>query len=735
MQQVWSTINPDTTSGVMLAAILTDFKDALMSGLSGTSRPSQLTAGGMWVDTTNQLTPNYYWSFKIWTGTVDIEFFRLNINTGFGGPLNAEENFEIRQISADTVGALQALIKQRILLNGQLLNGDTVGEIQFIGRTITSTNPTVAYIKWVTTDDETTSDYGGTLSFFTTPDAGSAISEHLRLISGQVEPLVQLKINALRLVSQNISTATSVIQLSAEKCIVEFTGSTLSDIKGMNSGQESRVVTLHNRSSVIVTLKHENASAADEDKFHFPSSSDYAIEIDGTISLIYSTADERWKLYSTHDIRFENDNETITGIFSKWTAPAGATKINISTHKRKRAARVGQMDDNSSFLIDKYGKMYSWGVNTRGQLGVSDTTPRSSPVAVSGGIRFMETSEYNNDPSSYMVAIGDDGVTYAWGTNTLGSLGVGDVVARSSPVAVLGGFSFHRVYRGGTMNIGMLADGSLYAWGRNSSGGLGVGDVTNRSSPVAVLGGLTFLNLYITPSGITSAIIAMEKSGNLYSWGDNSNGVLGLNDITKRSSPIIISTLSGIKIKKFFSNGSSYALDEDGNLYGWGLNSIGQLGLGNITNKSTPTLIMASVKDFWAFSNRLVFAKTIAGIIYSWGTNSFGELAVGDTTNRSTPTLILGGFDFVDFSEVQDTASPGLGILGRTEDGVVYGWGFGGAIADSSISNRTSPVLAVGGLNLQDINLKYGALPNGTLYAWGDNTSGGLGVGNNTASY
>lgn len=81
-QSVFSTINPATTSGTQLATLLNDFKNALMSGLSGTSRPSQTTPGGTWIDTTNEGSPNFYWSYKIYDGTTDIEMFRINLATG-----------------------------------------------------------------------------------------------------------------------------------------------------------------------------------------------------------------------------------------------------------------------------------------------------------------------------------------------------------------------------------------------------------------------------------------------------------------------------------------------------------------------------------------------------------------------------------------------------------------------------------------------------------------------------
>ena len=81
-QNVFSTINPATTSGTQLATLLVDFKNALMSGLSGTSRPSQLTQGGFWIDTTDIGSPNFLMKFKLYDGTADNLVFSVNISTG-----------------------------------------------------------------------------------------------------------------------------------------------------------------------------------------------------------------------------------------------------------------------------------------------------------------------------------------------------------------------------------------------------------------------------------------------------------------------------------------------------------------------------------------------------------------------------------------------------------------------------------------------------------------------------
>ena len=169
-----------------------------------------------------------------------------------------------------------------------------------------------------------------------------------------------------------------------------------------------------------------------------------------------------------------------------WVCPAGVTNVNIVTAKLPQLPVIN--NGSSSYGITTTGQLYTWGNNGFGVLGVGDAINRSSPVLVLGGLTFKSAVISNS--SSYGITTA--GQLYAWGNNANGVLGVGDIVNRSSPVAVLGGLTFKSavIYSNGS-SYGITTAGQLYAWGGNASGRLGVGDLVARSSPVAVLGGLT----------------------------------------------------------------------------------------------------------------------------------------------------------------------------------------------------------------------------------------------------
>ncbi len=181
-QGIFGTIVPTTTSGNQLASILNDFKEAVVSGFSGTSRPSELDAGGYWVDISN----SNLWVYKMYTGVQDITIFTLNLSTGTSSISSADSSFEVVKISEDSLGPALKLIKERLASNGQTLDGDTLGELQFYATRDSGVNVVSARIKAVSTDNTTSSVQGSYLAFDISADASNAIVEAMRLIDGKL---------------------------------------------------------------------------------------------------------------------------------------------------------------------------------------------------------------------------------------------------------------------------------------------------------------------------------------------------------------------------------------------------------------------------------------------------------------------------------------------------------------------------------------------------------------------
>lgn len=721
----------------MLAGILTDFKDALVSGMSGSSRPTNLQAGGVWVDTSNQSAPNYSWIFKIYAGGVDTEIFRISILNGFGGTLTADGDFEIDNVSASTVGPILHMVKQRLINNGQVLDGDSVAQIKFTGRTITSTDPTLAYIKFDSSDDETVTASGGSLTMYSTPDGSATIAEHLRLIAGFVESVAPHKVNAIQPVSQNVATAATIAQLSATNSAVEMTGVTATDIQGISSTGNAKIISIHNRSTAVVTLKHQNTSATAADRLILPNSVDAEIYPQETYQLFYSTGDTRWKTLSTGHKKRNINVERVAGAYQQWTPPAGCYSVKVLSY--------GYPYNRTSFdrFLDHYGNMYTMGDNTLGQLGDGTVVSKSSPIAVIGGLQFVPVASYktNGDLQSTCITLSTTGQAYGFGVNSDGQLGVGDVTLRSSPVAVIGGLRFTNIISDGLSVFGITPNGSLYAWGVNADGQLGVGDVASRSSPVAVLGGLKFATVSVLPRGGASgraSVFAITKTGAAYAWGDNGSGQLGVGDVTPRSSPVaVLGSLAFKKIVGTLINNASQCvlgLTSTGAAYAWGNNVNGQIGDGTVVAKSSPVAVLGGLTFFDVDAvSQSMFGLTTTGLAYAWGINAIGQLGVGDVIPRSSPVAVLGGLTFARI--IPGKVESVRAIFALTKDGVAYGWGLNvsGILGIGDSTNRSSPVAVLGGLKwdwLSVAALMRGITNDGVCYAWGSNgLKGQMGVG------
>ena len=183
-QSIFDTIVPTTTSGPQLAAILNSFKDAIVSGFSGSARPSQIQPGGYWVDTSEDASG--LWAFKVFDGVRDISILSINKVTGVASVSSSESLFEVQKASTDSVGPIVRLRKKRLSNNGQTLTGDTLGELQFTGTRDDGQLSLQARIRSFSRNTVTSSQAGAYITFDVTPLNGASPLETLRVIEGKI---------------------------------------------------------------------------------------------------------------------------------------------------------------------------------------------------------------------------------------------------------------------------------------------------------------------------------------------------------------------------------------------------------------------------------------------------------------------------------------------------------------------------------------------------------------------
>jgi alpha-tubulin suppressor-like RCC1 family protein len=128
-------------------------------------------------------------------------------------------------------------------------------------------------------------------------------------------------------------------------------------------------------------------------------------------------------------------------------------------------------------------RAYCWGDNEFGLLGDGTTTNRLTPVAVAGGLQFLQVSTGEN---FHTCGVATGNRAYCWGTNFTGQLGDGTTTRRLTPVAVAGRLRFREVSAGPNHTCGVATGNVAYCWGLNDFGQLGDGTRNPHLTPVAV---------------------------------------------------------------------------------------------------------------------------------------------------------------------------------------------------------------------------------------------------------
>ena len=262
-----------------------------------------------------------------------------------------------------------------------------------------------------------------------------------------------------------------------------------------------------------------------------------------------------------------------------------SSPVHIAQDKTWKSIGCADYYYGLSCAIDTNNKLYTWGYNGYGGLGLEDTNNRSSPVQVGTKDWLMASA------GAYITgAIDTNKKLWIVGYNGDGQLGLNDTTDRSSMTQV-GNDDWDMIAVGYLSVLGIKTDGTLWAWGFNNDGELGFGDTEPRSSPVQIGSASDWKLATIS----TYHAAAIKNDGSLYTWGYNSNGQLGLGDDTYTSSPIQV---AGTWLDVNCGYYNTIGLKSDGTVWCWGANYNGQLGDNTIENRSSPVQIHAS-KTGW----------------------------------------------------------------------------------------------------------------------------------------
>ena len=332
-----------------------------------------------------------------------------------------------------------------------------------------------------------------------------------------------------------------------------------------------------------------------------------------------------------------------------------------------------QADAGSGYhvvAIDCKGKVWAFGRNDNGQLGIPPSTGSSTPVPVTGigGQGQLSDVLYVSGANRASYAILSDGRLVAWGENTGGQLGRGTTTGSSSiPNYVLRANNIPltniiQVDAGDATGYALDADGYVWAWGDNLNGALGrTGATSGYAQRVQKSDGTPLTNIIIISGGDRHAL-ALDADGTVWSWGGNwGNGQLGNGTTADQPYAAHVVGVGGTGLltgASYISAGqaSSMVVTKDNKVVTFGSNSLflannqkaavgGNLGQNTTAPNLTPATLsltphyvldcqgnqlsnIAYVSD----ADAVTYAISLTGDVYVMGGNTNGELGLGNST-------------------------------------------------------------------------------------------------------
>ncbi|WP_051183257.1 PKD domain-containing protein [Desulfocurvibacter africanus] len=350
------------------------------------------------------------------------------------------------------------------------------------------------------------------------------------------------------------------------------------------------------------------------------------------------------------------------------------------------------------------GTLWTWGYNNRGQLGDGTTTQRNKPAQVT-------ESNAGEDPLparfkavaadvDCSMALAEDGSLWSWGWG-----------GRMKPVRIQSSLPpFKAMSVGFDHTLALAEDGTLWAWGYNYHGQLGDGTksvgLVHISRSDDDQPALPARFVAVAASGSFS--MALAEDGSIWNWGKNNSGQLGDGTVFERLRPRkIIQSKPGEPALptrfKAIAAGAIHclALAEDGKLWGWGDNAHGQLG------EYSPAIIYQPIYTHVpgpiaavAAGSAHSLALLENGTLRAWGNNYEGQLGDGTEIDRVYSVQVTESQPGqpalpARFTAVTAGASSSMALA---EDGTLWAWGdnSSGELGDGGTADRTRPVRVVG---------------------------------------
>ncbi|WNG62646.1 RCC1 repeat-containing protein [Archangium gephyra] len=370
---------------------------------------------------------------------------------------------------------------------------------------------------------------------------------------------------------------------------------------------------------------------------------------------------------------------------------------------------------DQSLMLRADGTVWSWGNNTTGQLGRTTSTSFDAIPAQVPGLTNVVALSAGFDHS---LALRADGTVWSWGNNANGQLGRTLATSFDAiPAQVPGLTGVVTLSAGFGHTLALRADGTVWAWGSNRFRQLGFPQITSINPTPRQVPALT--DVTDVAAGMYFSL-ARRANGSVWSWGVDPSVQLRTpgNDTPQRvdGPKHVIALTAGVR---------PLVMEKNGTLWGWGWNHTGVLGTGS-NIRSTPgrarnlSRIVSLAAGF-----RYVLALREDGTVWGWGNNLFYEISPYLPEFQATPSQVT------ELPKVVAVAGTETHSLAVAEDGTVWGWGDNSAGQFGPRLPTSSPVRVEGLSGMVAVkagpNFSLALREDGTVWGMGINVSGQLG--------
>ena len=395
---------------------------------------------------------------------------------------------------------------------------------------------------------------------------------------------------------------------------------------------------------------------------------------------------------------FNSSSETMPArdftLYAKWTI----NKYSVSYFDIEEIEKITVISDGDSHSValSDTGRIFTWGRNNVGQLGLGTLFTQSTtiPQIIYPSLRTNEVVTTISAGSKHTLILTNQNRVLGWGDNEFNQLSEDNDNPVLYPTLItMPSLSTNEIisklYAGVNNSFALTSLGRVFAWGNNNNGQFGNGNsspnpiATAQVQTLKLQSGSLANDERITDiaPGSTHTLF-LSSLNKVYGTGSNNQGQLGIGNFTSSTNlnQITFPQLTNVEfISKIYANTDySAAVSSLGKVFTWGVNSNNQLGDDSNVRKNIPGIIsftgLTSSERVTELNLALssAYALTSLGKIYSWGQNNNGQLGSGNLVNRPIPqTVVLNSIKGLPIQ--LDASLTGLRIL--TDQGFIFGFG------------------------------------------------------------